>query len=186
MMKRVLATVMSLTLGAAVLTACGSTATETPETTAVVEEATTEAATEEAIKAEIKVWAPAEDQDAGWIQKMCDDFNKAHPNWDLTFKYETCSEGDAGKMVTQDPTAAADDLAAAARQGNAFPSAGDPSGAGGLRQLPLSGPGLRRGTGDGDFPLRAFGGLLQSPVRQRMRERGVHALQPASFIKGPE
>ena len=51
MKKTVLATIMSLTLGAAMLTACGSTAEDTAATeatTVVVEEATTtEAATTE-------------------------------------------------------------------------------------------------------------------------------------------
>ena len=56
MKKTVLATIMSLTLGAAMLTACGSTAENTAATeatTVVVEEATTtEAATEEATTTE--------------------------------------------------------------------------------------------------------------------------------------
>ena len=43
MKKSILATIMTLTLGAAMLTACGSTAEETAETV-VVEEATTEEA----------------------------------------------------------------------------------------------------------------------------------------------
>ena len=63
---------------------------------------------DEKITAEIKVWCPAEDIDSGWISQMCDKFNAAYPNWTLTFKYETCSEGDAGKMVSQDPTTAGD------------------------------------------------------------------------------
>ncbi len=56
----------------------------------------------------LKVWCPAEDQSSGWIQKMCDAFNTAHPEWNITFTYETCSEGDAGKNVTADPTVAGD------------------------------------------------------------------------------
>ena len=62
MKKRILATVMTLTLGAAMLTACGSGADETPVESAVVEETnniepTTEAAdvtatTEEAVDAD--------------------------------------------------------------------------------------------------------------------------------------
>ena len=58
--------------------------------------------------AELKIWCSAEDQDSGWIQKMCDEFSALHPEWDITYKFETCSEGDAGKMVTRDPEAAAD------------------------------------------------------------------------------
>ena len=56
MKKSILATIMSLTLGAAMLTACGSTEEETAETVAIeettaaatTEEATTEEATTEA------------------------------------------------------------------------------------------------------------------------------------------
>ena len=52
MKKSILATIMTLTLGAAMLTACGSTAEETAETV-VVEEATTEAATTEEATTEV-------------------------------------------------------------------------------------------------------------------------------------
>lgn len=114
--KKLTALAMTTAMCAATIFGCGGSGKDNETTTAAKQdgtqagtEATTEAAKdEEAIKAEIKVWAPAEDQDSGWIQKMCDEFNKAHPNWDLTFKYETCSEGDAGKTVVQDPEAAAD------------------------------------------------------------------------------
>ena len=63
------------------------------------------------LTATIKVWSPQEDQskDSGnWLQKQCDAFNKAHPKWKLTFDYGVCSEADAGKVVSQDPSAAAD------------------------------------------------------------------------------
>ncbi len=62
----------------------------------------------EAKKVALKVWCPQEDQTSGWIQKECENFNKAHPEWDITFTYETCGEGDAGKNVTADPEAAGD------------------------------------------------------------------------------
>mgnify|MGYP003303789158 CR=1 FL=1 len=35
-------------------------------------------------------------------------FAELHPEWNITFNYGVCSEGDAGKNVTQDPSAAAD------------------------------------------------------------------------------
>ena len=109
--KKLTALAMTTAMCAATIFGCGGSG-ESKETTAAAgnagEATTQDAASEEAVTAEIKVWCPAEDQDSGWIQKMCDQFNAAHPNWNLTFKYETCSEGDAGKMVTQDPTAAGD------------------------------------------------------------------------------
>lgn len=66
---------------------------------------------EEEITATITVWSPAEDQsiDNGeWLQTMCEQFSAEHPNWNLTFKYGTCSEADAGKTVSSDPSASAD------------------------------------------------------------------------------
>ena len=79
---------------------------------AATEETTEEApAEEEAITATIKVWAPAEDQDTEqgeWLQTMCKQFNEAHPNWDLTFEYGVCPEGEAKATVTTDVEAAAD------------------------------------------------------------------------------
>lgn len=68
-------------------------------------------AEDENITATITVWSPQEDQakDSGqWLQTMCENFNQAHPKWDLKFKYGVCSEGDAGTTVPQDVTAAAD------------------------------------------------------------------------------
>ncbi len=61
-------------------------------------------------KVTLTVWAPSEDQpnDEGWLPVMCETFNDAHPEWDITFKYGVCSEGDAGKNVTADPSGSAD------------------------------------------------------------------------------
>lgn len=66
---------------------------------------------EEKVTATIKVWSPQEDQDettGNWLKTMCDQFNEAHPNWDITFDYGVCSEGDAGTLIPQDASAAAD------------------------------------------------------------------------------
>lgn len=84
--------------------------TETTETTEATEE-TGDAAEEEAITATITVWGPSEDQseDAGnWLPTMCEQFAALHPNWDLTFEYGVCAEGDAKATVTQDVEGAAD------------------------------------------------------------------------------
>lgn len=70
---------------------------------------TTGTAEPEAIS--LKVWGPqaelGENND-GWLPKMCEAFDEAHPEWDITFTYEVCGEGDAGTKVTQDPTVAGD------------------------------------------------------------------------------
>ncbi len=59
----------------------------------------------------LKVWGPqneiGENKD-GWLPKMCEAFDEAHPEWNITWTYEVCGEGDAGTKVTQDPTVAGD------------------------------------------------------------------------------
>lgn len=65
----------------------------------------------EAEKITLTVWAPSEDQaeDKGnWLPTMCEKFNQEHPEWDITFQYGVCAEGDAKATVTQDVEAAAD------------------------------------------------------------------------------
>ena len=62
-------------------------------------------------KIELTVWAPSEDQSeetGNWLQTMCEKFDEAHPEWDITFTYGVCPEGDAKATVTQDVEAAAD------------------------------------------------------------------------------
>lgn len=63
-------------------------------------------------KVTLKVWGPQEDQSSegneGWLNKMCDQFNKEHPEWDITFEFGVCSEGDASKNIVDDPEGAAD------------------------------------------------------------------------------
>lgn len=65
-------------------------------------------------KMTLTVWSPAEDQAAqkdapdGLLAKWCTEFNEAHPEWDITFQYGVCSEGDAREVVTKDLDTAAD------------------------------------------------------------------------------
>lgn len=69
------------------------------------------AAEEEKIETTLTVWGPSEDQaeeNGAWLQTMCDQFNEAHPNWDLTFEYGVCAEGEAKATVAQDVEGAAD------------------------------------------------------------------------------
>ncbi len=65
---------------------------------------------EEAITCTLTVWAPSEDQseDNPWLQTQCEAFAAEHPNWNITFNYGVCAEGDAKATVTQDVDAAAD------------------------------------------------------------------------------
>ena len=82
-------------------------AEETKDTEEVAAEETTDS-DEEAWSGTITVWSPQEDQDTGWLAKECDAFNAAHPNWDITFNYGVCAEGDAKSTVTQDVENSAD------------------------------------------------------------------------------
>ena len=61
-------------------------------------------------KMTLKVWGPNEDQASAesFLPVACAKFNEAHPEWDIEFVFEVCAEGDAGTMVTKDPTVAGD------------------------------------------------------------------------------
>ena len=91
------------------LAACGGSA-QPAETKAPAAEAPAAEAPAEVKDITLKVWGPQEDQvDASsWLPTMCEQFNAAHPEWNITFVYEVCPEGDASKNVVQDVSAAAD------------------------------------------------------------------------------
>ncbi|MCM1160061.1 MAG: extracellular solute-binding protein [Roseburia sp.] len=127
MKKKVLALLLTTSM-VATLVGCGSKdepATEPAESTEDTEEESTdteaeaepEESEEEGADTEVadepwsgtlKVWSPQEDQDTGWLSAQCDAFNAAHPDWDITFEYGVCPEGDAKTNVTQDVENAAD------------------------------------------------------------------------------
>lgn len=58
----------------------------------------------------LTVWGPQEDQvdENSFLQVATAKFAEAHPEWNITWKFAVCSEGDAGTNVTKDPSAAAD------------------------------------------------------------------------------
>lgn len=67
--------------------------------------------TDDKVAVTITVWGPQEDQsdDNGkWLQTQCEAFAAEHEEWDITFNYGVCSEGDAKTNVGTDPAAAAD------------------------------------------------------------------------------
>lgn len=117
MKKKILALVLSTAMIAS-LAGCGSSTTATAEPAASdkAETETETAATEEVVEEEaitttMLVWSPAEDQNeeqGAWLQKMCEQFSAEHPNWDITFEYGVCPEGEAKTTITQDVEAAAD------------------------------------------------------------------------------
>ncbi|MBP5265651.1 MAG: extracellular solute-binding protein [Lachnospiraceae bacterium] len=107
MKKKVLAMLLATTMVATAFAGCGSKTETTGEATGT--EAGAEG--EEAITATITVWGPQEDQsedNGNWLKTECEAFAAEHPEWNLTFEYGVCSEGDAKTNVGTDPSAAAD------------------------------------------------------------------------------
>ena len=47
-------------------------------------------------------------RDRGMLAAMCDAFNEAHPEWNITYEYGVCGEDVAKDEVTKDVDAAAD------------------------------------------------------------------------------
>ena len=94
-MKKIIAMLLALVMVLS-LAACGQAPAESTE------------------KITLKVWGPSEDQvpqegqTVSFLEAACKAFDEAHPEWEIEFVFEVCSEGDAGTMVTKDPAAAAD------------------------------------------------------------------------------
>lgn len=111
-MKKIIALLLACVMVLGLFAGCSSSApaeTKAPEAAAPAEtKAPAENAAPEAIS--LKVWGPQEDQadDTCFLPVACQKFNEAHPEWDITFTFEVCAEGDAGTQVTKDPSAAAD------------------------------------------------------------------------------
>ena len=111
MRKKALALFMATAM-VATMAGCGNNAnTNTKNST---ENTTVESSTQAEVKAKdvaLTVWAPSEDQSdetGNWLTTMCNQFNELHPEWNITFTYGVCAEGDAKATVTQDVEAAAD------------------------------------------------------------------------------
>ena len=94
MKKKIVSLLLVTTMAATMLAGCGTKGAK--------------AGNDEAWAGTVTVWGPQEDQDTGWLTAQCDAFNEAHPNWDITFEYGVCPEGDAKATVTQDVEGSAD------------------------------------------------------------------------------
>lgn len=124
---KIAALLMSLTMVASTLMACGNkdtkdeNATQTPTTEITTQTPTKDAVTDapsdtpaEAKKVTLKVWGPQEEQVSydGYGESllgfMCDRFNEAHPEWDITFIYGAIAESDCKTELTKDAAAGAD------------------------------------------------------------------------------
>ena len=124
MKKKAVTLLLVVAMTATMVAGCGNKAasneaaadsTASDEAAATEETTGTEAAAEdtadsdeEAWSGTLTVWSPQEDQDTGWLAKECDAFKAAHPNWDITFNYGVCAEGDAKSTITQDVENSAD------------------------------------------------------------------------------
>lgn len=115
MKKKVISGLLVAAMAATMVAGCGSKDSDASKTGETTGNATESAEAgdageveEEAWSGTITVWSPQEDQDTGWLAQQCDAFNEAHPNWDITFEYGVCPEGEAKANVTQDVESAAD------------------------------------------------------------------------------
>ena len=111
-MKKIIALLLACMMIIGLLAACGQ-APDAPVADQPADKPADAPADEPAAPEAItlKVWGPqaelGENND-GWLPQMCEAFDEAHPEWDITFVYEVCGEGDAGTNVTKDPSAAGD------------------------------------------------------------------------------
>ena len=107
-MKKIIALLLVAMMVVGVFAGCGAK-TETQTTTAAPEATPApEAETKDVTRV---VWGPQNEMgenNDGWLPTWCEKFNAAHPEWNITFTYEVCGEGDAGNNVTKDPSVAGD------------------------------------------------------------------------------
>lgn len=113
--KKLLALAMVSTMAATSILACGSkedskndnknTDNQEPVSDSKADESKSDG---ESDVIDLLVWSPAEDQSNGLLEKWCNEFNEAHPEWNINFTYGVCSEGDAKTTILNDPTVAAD------------------------------------------------------------------------------
>ena len=103
-MKKIIAMLLVLAMALS-LVACGGGEKEAaaPAAPEAAENAGPQAIT-------LKVWAPQVDQETeeSWLPVMLAKFEKAHPEYAITWDVGVCGEGDAAGIVKNDPSAAAD------------------------------------------------------------------------------
>lgn len=98
-MKKKQAILLSAIMGVSILGGCGNSTTQSVPEDGEVE------------NIRLMVWAPSGDQskDSGeWLQKCCEAFDEAHPEYDIDFVYGVADEATAAGTVAQDPDASAD------------------------------------------------------------------------------
>lgn len=106
MKKKAVSLLLIAAMTVSMVVGCGSTGDEGKAAEDTSAEDTS--AEDEAWSGTLTVWSPQEDQNEGWLQDMCEAFNEEHPEWDITFEYGVCAEGDAKTTVTADVEGSAD------------------------------------------------------------------------------
>lgn len=107
--KRYLALVMAAVMAGGLLAGCGSSGGDSS-----TGDNSEQGGSDEAKDVTLTVWGPQEDQaplgeyEEGILKAMCEAFDEAHPEWNITFEYGVCGEGDARDQVTKDVEEAAD------------------------------------------------------------------------------
>jgi len=108
--KKILSVMLASVMAVGMMAGCGSSSKSS-------EEKSGGAAKAEKKDVTLTVWGPQEDQAEikgmdqykdGILKYMCDKFNDEHPEWNITFQYGVCAEGDAKDTVTKDLDNAAD------------------------------------------------------------------------------
>lgn len=99
MKKKVLAMLMATTMVATAFTGCGSSSSGSASSSSGSGDS----------DITLTVWSPQEDQDGdNWLKTECEAFAEEHPEWNITFEYGVCSEGDAKTNLGTDAEAGAD------------------------------------------------------------------------------
>lgn len=111
MKKKALSALLIAAMTASMVAGCGSTDSGSGKNDSKGTEAGGSGSSAETTDVALKVMGPSEDLDdksGAWLKTMCEEFNTAHPEWNITYEYVTCSESDAKDTILQDPAAAAD------------------------------------------------------------------------------
>ncbi|WMJ23226.1 extracellular solute-binding protein [Paludicola sp. MB14-C6] len=109
-MKKLLSTILCVTMVAATMFSCKANSTTTKKDPAKNETVT------------LKVWGPQEEQKL--LTEMAEEFKKAHPNKTYNISFGVVAEGDAQTKYSEDPQAAADVFMFENGQTNALVSSG--------------------------------------------------------------
>lgn len=105
-MKKILALLLAVLMVAS-LAACGSKDDKKTDSNKQTG-STSNPTAENPEDVTLKVWTSEQDQSSGWLQSRLDAFKAAHPEYNLTFELGVMGEGDAGKQIAADPSAAGD------------------------------------------------------------------------------